>query len=223
MAPNIVDPSKIMKTKKNSGTKFWAICVVALVNIGLSKSGIAADKVDTEDSRYPKGSSEAYKKRISAIKREIANIKSQEWAGEYRYGYGISANADFFIAPASGFAYRVDGCFGLYERNYGSVDWRANEIMLNFDLPNDRKHFGLSANIVPVLWGKRHYLIPESELIDFGNAINSGNEPCIDYCARFLLKVGDEKRTVNGEPNIPESFRRYLLDKPVYSKILSIG
>jgi hypothetical protein len=162
--------------------------------------------------------------RETLIKEELAQLKNNEWPGEYHYGDGLGVNVTLMIAPKSGFTFSWFGCMGLYDLNYGDVDWSDRKIKLLFEHPNKREGFqGISPELIPVLWSERHYLIPANEMIEFINSVNAGFEPCSMFCSRFLLKRGDEKKSGSGAPNIPAEYRAYLLKKPIKSGVLSIG
>lgn len=90
--------------------------------------------------------------------------------------------------------------------------------------------------LMPVKWGTRLYLIAENELLQFCNAANAGIEPRGGdddpdyspflrgaYFGSFYLRDGDEKKKAEGEPQLPEEFRRFLLKKPVNGTLLSVG
>ena len=99
----------------------------------------------------------------------------------------------------------------------------GTRLSLVFERPPKEGGFrGLSSKLVPVPWGERHYLIARDELIDFVNDVNAGFEPC-SSCIRFLLKSGDEKKSVHGQPDVPAELRRYLLAEPIDARVLSLG
>ena len=113
---------------------------------------------------------------------------------------------------------------GLYDLNYGNVEWSNRKIKLHFEHSNKREGFqGIAPELIPVKWGERHYLIPSNEVVEFTNAVNAGFEPCSMFCSRFLLKRGDETKKVKGRPNVPKEDRVYLLKKPIRLGIRSVG
>jgi hypothetical protein len=166
----------------------------------------------------------ASEERETRIKEELAQSKDNEWAGEYHYGDELGVNVNLMIAPKSGFVFSWFGCMGLYDLNYGNVGWSDRKIKLLFEHPNKREGFqGIAPELIPVLWGERHYLIPSNEILEFTNAVNASFEPCTMFCSRFLLKRGDEKKKVSGQPDIPDEYRAYLLEKSIKSDVLSLG
>ncbi len=116
-----------------------------------------------------------------------------------------------------------NGCVGLYDLNYGDVLENDGRIRLVFKYPNDRKGFqGIAPELVPIVWGDRHYLIPADEFLRLANAINAGFEPSKTRSARFLLREGDELKRVQGQPNLPSPYSEYLLKQPIKAEISSI-
>jgi hypothetical protein len=74
-----------------------------------------------------------------------------------------------------------------------------------------------------VRWGERHYLIPDSEIIEFCYDIHTSHEPRYAFgWGRYLLRLGDWKKEVTGKPELPEEFMPHLLDKPVNAVLVSV-
>ncbi len=164
--------------------------------------------------------------RTKEIRRELRNLRSHDWAGEYYFGDGLGVNVSLASAPEGGFVFSWQGCLGLYDLNYGDVSFSDGKINLLPKYPNTRNGFeGMATELLPVHWGERHYLIPADHVVEFTNAINAGTEPSSLFggrSGRFLLRRGDEKKTVNGQPSIPDQYLAYLLPEPIKSKISSV-
>lgn len=84
---------------------------------------------------------------------------------------------------------------------------------------------------LPIEWSERIYLIPESDLKNFVNAINLGIEPRASLISRddsspwygsFYLRSGDEMKKVTGKPSLPEKWLPFLLIKPLTATVTSI-
>lgn len=84
---------------------------------------------------------------------------------------------------------------------------------------------------LPINWSGRIYLIGESELINFANAINLGIEPrsslisereASPWYGSFYLRSGDEQKKVTGNPNLPEKWLSFLLRKPITATIINM-
>ena len=74
-------------------------------------------------------------------------------------------------------------------------------------------------------WSGRIYLLDESdwEFLKFCNALNLGVEPRKKlYAGEFLLRDGDEKKEVSGNPSLPGDWSSYLLNQPVTATIVKI-
>jgi hypothetical protein len=171
-------------------------------------------------SRKSEAVSEAKSK---LIEQELKSLDKHPWAGDYYYGDGLGMNVHLELAPQSGFVFTWHGCLGLYDLNYGDVVEKAGRIRLVFTFPNERKGFqGMASELMPVLWGERHYLIPSDGLVDFINQINAGFEPRNMLHGRFLLKRGDEVKKASGDPNIPSEYSEYLLRQPIETTISSV-
>jgi hypothetical protein len=154
-------------------------------------------------------------------------LKGHPWAGEYYYGDGLGVNVTLMISPENGFVFHWYGCLGLYDLNYGRLEISGGTIRLFLTYPNEREGFqGIAPELIPVQWGKRHYLIPSDGFLKFANAVNAGTEPSGLFGGRsyqFLLRRGDEKKPVSGRPPIPQEYAAFLLKRPIVAKITSVG
>jgi hypothetical protein len=75
--------------------------------------------------------------------------------------------------------------------------------------------------------GERVYLIDESDLRDFANAINLGLEPRPElgsepYYGSFFLRESDLQKSVSGKPSLPAEWQTFVLGKPLTAIIVSI-
>jgi hypothetical protein len=75
---------------------------------------------------------------------------------------------------------------------------------------------------VIVTWGKRIYLIPSGQMLEFCNDVNEGWEPRGDIHGDCLLRLGDEKHQADQLPVVPSVWKPFLLEKPVCGKVVSI-
>jgi hypothetical protein len=178
------------------------------------------------DPRLSKTSVAFSEARTKKIKLELRRIKGHDWAGEYFFGDGLGVNISLALAPESGFVYSWHDCLGLYDLNYGDVEFTDGKIKLHFKYPNERVgSLGMPSELFPVRWGNRHYLIAADGMVDFANAINAGMEPSSLFGGRsgsFLLRQGDEKQPVAGQPDIPAAYRAYLLLNPINANVSSV-
>lgn len=64
-----------------------------------------------------------------------------------------------------------------------------------------------------ISWGKRVYLIDETRLVDFINAVNDGSEAAELLPGNFLVRDTLGERAT-GSPELPEKYRAYLFTEP---------
>jgi hypothetical protein len=201
----------------------WVGSIFLLSAIGFLALNWTGQLAWTKDTKkFSTRSKAALEARKEQIDQELNTLKGHAWAGTYYYGDGLGVNVDLRLAPKSGFAFTWNGCLGLYDLNYGDVVEADGRIKLAFKYPNDRKYFGIAPELIPIVWGERHYLIPTDEVVKFANAINSGFEPTKTLTGSFLLRRGDELKAVRGQPNIPREYSDYLLKEPVRAEISAV-
>jgi len=198
--------------------------VVFLLGYALSGAPARTHADDSADklSAASVAASEAQTKKIQL---EIRQLRNNEWAGEYYFRDGLGVNVRLVLAPENGFVFSWHGCLGLYDLNYGSVDFSNGSVKLLFKHTNAQRGFrGIAPELLPIRWGDRHYLIPVNEIMEFTNAINAGTEPALSggRSYRFLLRRGDEKKAVRGLPRLPAEYLSNILPTPVETKISSV-
>jgi hypothetical protein len=186
----------------------------------------SSTRADDSAQKLSKASVAASEAQTKAIRHELQDLKTHDWAGEYYFGDGLGVNVSLVLAPKSGFVFSWHGCLGLYDLNYGDVAFTNRSVRLLFKYSNKQEGFkGIAPELLPVRWGERHYLIPVNQVVDFTNAINAGIEPSSLFggrSGRFLLRRGDEQKEVSGLPNIPGEYPDYLLREPIKAKISSV-
>lgn len=162
----------------------------------------------------------------SETKANAETPDSWPWSGQYYAGDGIGFNLQLAIAPKAGVVYWSQGCLGLYKVDYGSFREKDGYIRLDFEEPGIKKETGnepgLHPVLIPIRWGDCRYLIPENEMIDFCNHINSGSQH-VSRAARFLRHVDDGKKKSYGTPRVPSKYQPYLLKEPIEAEITWIG
>ncbi len=183
-------------------------------------------QANESDQRFSEASVSASEMQTKKIQQELRNLKDDDWAGEYYFGDGLGVNVSLALAPKSGFVFSWHGCLGLYDLNYGDVAFTNGSVRLLFKYLNKREGFeGIAPELLPVRWGKRHYLIAVDRIVDFTNAINAGTEPSSLFggrSGRFLLRRGDENMAVVGRPTLPNEFLGYILAEPIKVKVSSV-
>lgn len=148
--------------------------------------------------------------------------------GEYSEGTGLYG-ANLILSPKGNFVFSTSrDLVGAPSRgNKGIARMRDGVLVLAPEEPlvADEDWQRLPQRLVPVQWSRRTYLIPETDerLLGFCNSINLGYEPRESQFGAPFLRTGDEKSPAVGLPDLPTKWRRYLLAKPVWCKVISVS
>ena len=143
-------------------------------------------------------------------------------AGSYYRGDGLGVNHSLKIEADGTFSFRWDGCLGNYARSAGTVARRGGGLSLRTTSAHDPRGLAIPEGpYLPVRWGDRHYLIPADDVMSFVNEVNLGSEPRDDAHGMHYLRQDDWKLSAGGFPDLPESYRGYLLEKPIEGAVLS--
>jgi hypothetical protein len=203
--------------------KHRSLCLIFLF-LWLSVSSSADTRPrGNQQNNISKAALDAADDRRINIEKELEQIKSPEWAGNYYSSHGLGFNFNIIIAPTSGFIYTWQGCLGLYDLMYGQVIRENERVKLHIEYSNNSRDSHIDEiELFPVRWGERHYIIFANQMVDFCNAVNSGMEPDARFRSRFLLKKEDEEKQVEGKPSIPAQYQEYLLSEPVNASILVV-
>lgn len=137
-------------------------------------------------------------------------------SGEYYSGDGRGFNCYLTLQPWGRFQIEMKGCLGTYHTESGSYSFNGTTITLRKWLGTFSR-YGASAKgcLLPLRWGGRLYLVPESGMIDFCNRVNRGWEPRHMPYGREYIRKNDWDRPVLGPPTIPDAWRPYLLRTPL--------
>jgi len=179
--------------------------------------------------------------------------KSREFAGTYSFGFAFGGStfelrADgtyqedssscTFTTQESGTYVYSDGKLHFKISKYtGKQNYDGKEVDLFdpklrrefFGYPDDGKDTPMKTDYVlyPITWGERTYLIYESGLGEFTDAVNLGIEPRdsnqqYDYYGTFLLREGDEAKKTKGVPSLPAQYKERVLAEPITATIVSV-
>lgn len=182
----------------------------------------AADAdIETLDAWKPEAETVRFEKAAESEAKALG--RKHPWAGSYYYGDGLGVNVSLTLAPSAGFSFLWTGCLGIYGQNYGAVREDGGRLHLEARLPNRDGFGGIADELVPVLWGKRHYLVRGTDVTSFCNAVNSGDEPRRDMHGLVLLRDGDEKKSVRGLPVVPFAPEGCFLAKPIEAHVVDVG
>jgi hypothetical protein len=170
------------------------------------------------EERFTSAANEAVEARRQAIVDELAGPGAPGWAGEY------CGDDRLLVAPKAGFLFERLSDIGPFDQNFGDVAVADGRLHLSFTFDNCREGLrGFPAELIPVRWGERQYLLPADDLMRFCNAINSGAEPRQATWGRCLLRRGDEALSVSGWPDLPAEGRDALLRQPVQATVVEVG
>jgi hypothetical protein len=206
-----------------NGRTFFAI---VLVLAGCFSASRTTSQTGIDRERISPTAQAEFAIHSKSIRAELLEPNLPDWAGDYYHGDHLGENVTLSIAPRSGFAYVSSGDLGVYDLNYGEVEFADGKLKLKLKYPNDHKNIhGIDESFLPIRWGVRHYLIPADSVVKFANEINWGAEPNVSNGGDsyyFLLKRGDEKMSVKGHPDLPDEFAGFILNKPVRANISSV-
>jgi len=140
-------------------------------------------------------------------------------AGEYLARTGTDGELAILLEADGGFRYTRTG---KVERQYAGrwrLDAGAVELLPTYDEANERFP-DMQVHWRPIRWGDRLYLPPDGKIIQLVNAINHGDEPRTSAKGVVPLRRDDWNREVIGDPELPETWRNYLLRSPLEGRIV---
>ena len=200
------------------------LAIVACTFSGACGRQSGAEAPPRDERKFTPVAEASAETRTQAIADEMRNLQDHAWAGEYFHGDGLGVNVSLLLAPESGFVFIWRGCLGVYDRNYGPVTQDGDDVTLHCEFANHRQGFrGIATSLRPIRWGERRYLIPDDQMIEFCNAVNSGVERD-GASGRFLIRIrdGERVRPVVGNPELPEPYARLLLEDEIRGTVTEI-
>jgi|GEM_PF-5612919 len=139
-----------------------------------------------------------------------------DFTGSYYRGDGLGVNHTLQIDAVGAFLFRWDGCLGNYAQSAGSATPIGRELVLTTHWRGRQKAWEVTeGRYRPIRWGDRRYLIPTERMMSFLNEINLGTEPRQSARGLHYLRQDDWELLASGLPDLPPSYRRYLLDEPI--------
>lgn len=212
---------------KAGNVTLYAIVLTSLCATGFMLPFAKALSQEIQTARQPKVEfgkpPQAVSERREAIASELQQLQGHAWAAEYYEGDGMGANISMSLAPQSGVTATLTGCTGLYGSNEGRIQEQPDgRLRFRFNRANARGFGGFPADVMPVRWGARRYLIPDSRMREFVNAINLGHEPRTRPHGRFLLARGDEAKPVTGMPGLPDRILQTIRHTPLDVGVLNV-
>lgn len=188
------------------------LCVVAILlaaSIGNAQP-IPSSVSDSTESR------QAVAVAASVIPPNYAATDITRLAGEYSYGNGLDLNCSLEISSDGRFLYKKCSYEVLLEQAKGKVSLEDGRLILTPEKSHETWPRGTSPILIPISWGQRLYLIPQNDIAGFSNQINRGIEPVSrGSMGSYYLREGDWDRPASGQPDLPEEWKKRLLDEPV--------
>ncbi|HBO44029.1 MAG TPA: hypothetical protein DD670_08865 [Planctomycetaceae bacterium] len=168
--------------------------------------------------------------KAEAVIDESERNEDHAWAGVYsRGGLGLSDRMPWNIlafAPRKGFvcsSHIHGGVPTANDMGFGQLEEKDGSLFLKWAFPNSELATTIGNRFRPVRWGDQRYLIAEKEMLNFCNAVNSGEAPKHGVASDFFLREGDEKKQAAGLPALPDPWRGHLLERPLSAKIISVS
>jgi hypothetical protein len=176
-----------------------------------AKASKSIDAADVERRRW------AIVSEIEALGRE------HPWAGEYS-SLGTDTTNTISLAPTAGFVKQRRGpgtpceSVSLVSGTLRVVD-DVLVVDADFVSPNLSKE---PLRYVPIRWGSRRYLVPETRMIDFCNDVNVGDEDFSIGRGWFACRDSGAREAA-GKPQLPAPYRNYILDQPLTAKATAVN
>jgi hypothetical protein len=157
------------------------------------------------------------------------DTKSQEMptgslVGEFYSGDGLSSNSRLRLRSNGTFQFEWTSDADLPVYFSGSYQVARNAVNVTHIARwaterHTPSNLGLDHRYYPVGWGRRLYLIPDEKMTEFCNAVNLGLEPRRGPHGPYYLRDPEWQAPVEGLPTVPESVRRFILEKPAVGAI----
>jgi hypothetical protein len=152
--------------------------------------------------------------------------------GEFIRGDGF-VNQSLKVKPDGRFSFEWSADDGGYHRDSGTAEIVEGLLSLNTMKSETNREPGAFRHPKShsIRWGKRLYLLSESEILPFCNAINLGLEPREGPFGRFYLRMSFSERgkaegeapklgMIEGLPSLPRQWEPFLLKKPLAGKVV---
>jgi hypothetical protein len=155
-------------------------------------------------------------------------------AGEYFLGTGFVIQS-LMVSPDGRFEFAWAADDGGYYREKGTAEMRDGSLILHLRTPETNRGHGPfpPPKHLPVRWGKRLYLIADTDVLRFCNAVNLGLEPRDSWWGRFYLRVAMTEKVKNGVeepsletaaglPSLPQQWTPFLLKRPLRGQVIDV-
>lgn len=158
--------------------------------------------------------------KLKVIKSENSS-SVDEWAGDYSAQSGEVNIIALRFSQQAGFVHlNFYTCLPeLRGLNYGTVTGTPDYILLT---SQTSQRNGKATKYLPVKWGERHYLVPESEVAQFYKFVAGYGWKKDEYVFfDFLLKNDDAEKPIVGMPVFPRGYEQFV-KKPIEATITEV-
>lgn len=164
---------------------------------------------------------------LAEVERELAALAGPHpWAGRYEGPNRGFGGKNIFLTPSG--RYCINHTFDFGSGGYsacGRMSLAGDRFVSSSGAAwETQAPEGPPFMIVP--WGKRRYLVPERQMLDFVNDVNNGKEPReTRRLGSFVahLRSGDEAFVVEGPPSLPAEYERLLRPTPISTRVTRAG
>ena len=187
---------------------------------GRWKSDLYYEPVEINYRSYSESDFKNALTKLEAIKSENNNV-TDEWAGDYSAQSGEVNVIAMRWSPRAGFVHlNFYTCLPeLRGLNYGTITATPDYILLT---SQTSQRSGRVTKYLPVKWGERHYLVPESEVAQFYKFVAGYGWKKDEYVFfDFLLKNDDLEKPIAGMPVLPRGYDQFVR-KPIEATITEI-
>jgi hypothetical protein len=169
-------------------------------------------------------------------KTDNLQVSLESLRGEYYRGDGLGYNTTLTIESNGRFSYKSRADVGYRHERQGTVEFIEGTLIFTVEkaIPPIAQSFFPHPKLRPVVWGRRCYLLEEREFSDFCNAVNLGLEPRDEVHGWFYVRLIQTDRSragdalpdidgkIEGVPELPSTWRTFLIDKPLQGEVTEV-
>lgn len=197
--------------------------LTAALGISAAQSNLAKSGTSSSISQKPSPVSTP----VSAMPAVIAPPPSLLFSethlpGDYYFGDGLGVNCSLTLTNDHYFTFRWTGCVGEYDRNQGRWEMQGDMLVLIPERPKPTEGFsGINVRFVPVLWGKKVYLVDEYEMPGFCATAGDREKSLLDDIHGLdyakLEETPGQPRT--GKPVLPARYEEFYAKGEVIAHV----
>jgi hypothetical protein len=162
----------------------------------------------------------AWYARYEQIRKDLEKDRKQPWEGMFYDSPFVGLGLRPLISRKSGFV--STGRSSEHGKVEVAEDRQAGEyrVIVISDLPL-RQNGAKTYQYFMIRWGERVYLVNLNDMLEFCNAVNSGQlKNSGQPGCPFLLREEDYDKDVSGVPAVPKQYAEYILPKPIRGELV---